>query len=117
MFSLKWVEGRAGTGYFKFKLLESKRFKFDAYLLKYGKGAWIPTHTDPAIAGYRHYRLNICLKRAYGGNFYAWHKEVWHWPFQRIVLFRPDVVPHLVEEVIKGTRYVLSIGWLIKERE
>ena len=31
---------------------------------------------------------------------------------KRVKLFRPDVSEHQVSKVIKGSRYLLSIGWI-----
>lgn len=115
-FKIPWVKGRQGTGYFKFKILESRLFKCDLYLLKYPPGSSIPFHFDK-VKNHRHYRLNILLKKATGGEFVSVTRNGWinmH-KNKRIVLFRPDVMKHKVDEVYEGTRYVLSFGWLIKE--
>jgi hypothetical protein len=59
----------------------------------------------------RHYRLNIIVKRSpSGGEFVCAN------PFfqsTRINVFRPDVSTHSVGRVVGGTRYVLSIGWVL----
>lgn len=34
--------------------------------------------------------------------------------YSRIKLFRPDVEQHQVLKINKGTRYILSIGWIKK---
>lgn len=106
---MNWQLGRQGTGYFKVKLFESRLLKCDAYLLKYPEGAYIPGHKDPVETG-KHYRCNIFLKQAKdGGQFWA-DKKILDWP--RIQIFRPDINTHGVSKVIKGTRYVLSFGFV-----
>ena len=112
-----WQEGRQGTGYFKMLLLQSKRFLlFDVWLLKYPLGAFIPTHTDP-IPNKRHFRLNIVLSKlpqtSNRKGFEATHVL---FETQRMVLFRPDITPHSVLEVMERPRYVLSIGWALDNR-
>jgi hypothetical protein len=106
---MKWEEGRQKTGYMKKCLINSKRFKFDVYLLKYPEGSEIPEHIDSAIIPFHeHHRLNIELKRAeFGGSF----RMNGYVKPRRVHYFRPDLVPHSVDKIRKGTRYVLSIGW------
>lgn len=114
---IKWQEGRQKGGYLKFKLLESKRFMFDIYILKFPVGSVVPPHTDPPKKGYRHFRLNIILKKAIeGGRFFMMSKKKVFKAkfFGRIWFFRPDVYMHRVTKIKKGTRYVLSIGFLRK---
>ncbi len=112
---LNWIPGRQGTGYFKLKLVECQwPVKFDIYVLKYPLGSQIPYHTDP-VPGYRHFRLNWILKRALGGVFVPMPQmgiRSYIFRSRRLVIFRPDLVPHEVTEVVWGTRMVLSIGWL-----
>ena len=112
MDNMKWIEGRQKTGYFKKKIIESKRFKFDCYLLKYPKDSEIPEHTDSAIwPFYEHHRLNIILVQPLGGIFHLEGKP----KYGRIQKFRPDLQKHSVSKVLNGTRYVLSIGWCRKK--
>jgi hypothetical protein len=122
-----WQIGRSAnpkSPYFKWPLFVrvlGKLLKADAYILKYPEGSAIDFHKDSAPVGYKHYRLNIVLKRAkVGGEFII--KQVcpdygyWINPqYGRIHLFRPDITEHAVSPIAKGTRYVLSIGWLVKE--
>lgn len=100
---LKWELGRQGTGYKKLKLFQGKYW--DCYLIKYPIGGYIPTHTDP-VSGFNHYRLNIviCGSDSYVGETLYSSK--------RIKFFRPDIMPHSVNEV-HSVRIVLSIGWII----
>lgn len=106
---MKWEEGRQQTGYMKKCLINSKRFKFDVYLLKYPEGSYIPKHIDSAIIPFHeHHRINLILKKPKdGGKFYINGVE----QRGRYFKFRPDVVEHHVTKITKGTRYVLSIGW------
>jgi hypothetical protein len=106
---LPWEQGRQGTGYNKIKLFESKKWRYDGYLLYYPEGSEIPSHTDPVAAG-RHYRLNIMLKKAKkGGEFICADPVFKCW---RMSLFRPDVSPHAVSRIERGYRIMLSIGWV-----
>jgi hypothetical protein len=82
---------------------------FDVYILRFPEGAEIPAHTDPVAKG-RHYRCNIVVKRAReGGEFVCATPIV---ATRRIKVFRPDTCDHSVTRVTRGTRYVLSIGWI-----
>jgi hypothetical protein len=107
----KWKEGRQGTGYKVLTLINSERFEFDLHVLKYETGTSIPKHKDPAKPGYEHHRLNIVLKQAERGGEFVLGPL---YSSARINKFRPDITPHAVCLIEKGTRYVLSIGWLKK---
>lgn len=107
---LPWIDGRQGTGYKKIKLLESKKFLFDCYLLYFPEGSEIPPHRDPVPQGYKHYRLNIFLVKAIEGGIFLCKNTIHS--FSRFQLFRPDVEEHSVSKITKGYRLVLSIGWL-----
>jgi hypothetical protein len=51
-------------------LAQSKLLKFDCYLLRFPTGAEVKPHTDPVDPAYKHYRLNIVVKRPdLGGRF------------------------------------------------
>lgn len=104
---LNWKQGRQGTGYLKFKLLSGK--DWDCYLLKFPEGSRIAPHWDPVEQGREHHRLNIILKNAKQGGKFKADEGYFRW--RRIIAFRPDVTEHRVTTVVKGTRYVLSIGW------
>lgn len=107
---MRWVKGRQGTGYEKLKLFQF--LNMDCYILRYKVGDSIPWHTDP-VPNRKHYRLNIELKKAESGGK-LWmipdnnmvHKHI----KERIILFRSDIVPHMVTKIKKGTRYVLTFG-------
>lgn len=100
----KWELGRQETGYRKL-LIASNYKTWDIYIIDYPVGTYIKPHTDPVSQG-KHYRLNIIL---YGyGEFNG--KTIYSL-WNRIHLFRPDIVEHSVNN-IKKRRVVLSIGYL-----
>lgn len=82
---------------------------FDVYLLKFPQYSHIPVHTDTVDSG-KHYRMNIILKHAEIGGEFITDDSIYNG--SRIKLFRPDETPHSVSRVERGTRYVLSIGWV-----
>ncbi len=84
---------------------------FDCYLLKFPEESEIPEHTDKTESG-RHFRMNIVLKKAQIGGEFVCENPIWN--FGRIKLFRPDESKHSVTKVVKGNRYLLSIGWVRK---
>jgi hypothetical protein len=111
---LRWEKGRQNTGYDKL-LIAVNPFviPFDCYLLRFPDGTEIPPHRDPIRAG-RHYRINIILKRTpSGGEFICAHPI---FQSSRINVFRSDTSTHSVSRVVGGTRYVLSIGWVLRDR-
>jgi hypothetical protein len=83
---------------------------FDSYLIRYPEGSEISPHVDPVQAG-RHYRLNIVLKAPRAGGEFICATPIF--ATKRIKLFRPDACEHSVTRVIGGSRYVLSIGWVV----
>jgi hypothetical protein len=109
----RWQRGRQGTGYDKMLLATARwPLPFDCYLLRYPDGSEIPVHTDPVPRG-RHFRLNIILKTAKaGGEFISFDRPIF--ATKRIVLFRPDISPHFVRKVEGGSRYVFSLGWVLR---
>lgn len=106
---LKWEQGRQESGYFKMKLLESKRFRFDCYLLKFEHGVHVPWHKDP-VEGGKHFRLNIYLRKPArgGGSVIAVDRMILE--TSRFHLFRPDINEHAMSTVNGGPVYMLSIG-------
>jgi hypothetical protein len=111
---LNWDSGRQKSGYKKFKILESKRFLFDMYLLYYPQGSAISGHVDKVTHG-NHYRLNFTIKKAKkGGVFLLAGKPIFR--LGRIVIFRPDKQCHSVSQIQKGYRIVFSIGWVKKTK-
>ncbi len=132
----RWVPGRQGSGYLKLDLLEAlaesaldadRSFVqdqlasaraghcvdssngWDAYLLRYGDGAYVPDHRDPTTE-FSHLRLNALLQEASGGTGVLYlNGEAFELACGDAVLFRPDVIPHRVSRV-EGERLVLSVG-------
>lgn len=109
-----WTKGRQNTGYEKLKIFQF--LNMDCYILRYKVGDSIPIHTDP-VPGYRHYRLNIVLKKARTGgrvNFGPASRQILKNVVKsddnRVVFFRSDIVPHSVTEIRKGQRIVLTFG-------
>lgn len=107
-----WQIGRQKTGYDKMLLLTGYLpLPFDMYLIRYRVGSYIPPHTDKVEKG-RHYRMNIILKQSkIGGDFVCKHNII---DLPRIKIFRPDLYEHSVTELVEGSRYILSIGWIRK---
>lgn len=109
--AFRWQRGRQGTGYDKMLLLTARwPLPFDSYLIRYPEGAEIPPHTDPVKAG-RHYRLNLVLKSPKSGGEFVCATPIY--ASKRIKLFRPDACEHSVTRVVGGSRYVLSLGWVL----
>ncbi len=109
--AFRWQRGRQGTGYDKMLLATARwPLRFDSYLIRYPEGSAIPPHTDPVQAG-RHYRLNIVLKSPRAGGEFVCATPIY--ASRRVKLFRPDACEHSVTRVEGGSRYVLSIGWVL----
>lgn len=83
--------------------------KFDVYLLRFPEGCEVPPHTDKVPTG-EHYRLNIVLKQATSGGEFLCTAPIFS--SKRIKFFRPDTCEHEVTKVLKGNRYLLSLGWV-----
>jgi hypothetical protein len=108
--AFRWQRGRQRSGYDKMLVLQSMwPLPFDVYVLRFPEDSEIPPHTDPVAIG-RHYRCNIVLRRAREGGEFVCATPIFATP--RIKLFRPDACEHSVTRVVRGTRYVLSIGWI-----
>lgn len=111
----KWVEGRQGSGYKKMPLLTALfPVPFDLYLLHFPEGTSIPEHTDKVDTGFRHYRLNIIVKKSEAGGEFISEKNIIN--FSRVKFFRPDLYKHSVTRVMGGSRIVLSFGFLLREK-
>lgn len=108
-----WQKGRQESGYEKMTLLRSKLFKFDVYILKYPEASVIKAHFDEVDKVFEHHRLNIVLKSAKKGGVFIYENIIQKGRFH---YFRPDIMKHEVSRIEKGTRYVLSIGWLKKKK-
>ena len=107
----RWQRGRQGTGYEKMLLLTGRfPLPFDLYLLRYRQGQGITPHTDPVPTG-RHFRANLVLTRGKGGGQFTCQNPIFS--SARLSIFRSDISEHAVSPVQGGTRYVLSLGWLL----
>jgi len=84
--------------------------KLDCYLLKFDEGHEVPSHIDEVSQG-RHFRFNLILKHAESGGEFCCEKTLFE--SRSIKLFRPDINQHSVSKILKGKRYVLSVGWLL----
>ncbi len=107
-----WLEGRQKTGYARLILFLSKNkwLPFDLNILKYEQGSLAPPHAD-LVQGYSHFRLNIVHWRSeIGGEFSCEHPIFVWW---RVNFFRSDYI-HSVSKIKKGSRYLLSIGFCVK---
>jgi hypothetical protein len=125
---MKWENGRQSTeGQPPYKVMHllptwlCSRLCMDIALVKYEKGSSIPLHVDNDLwwSGYDTTRTNIVLKDAIeGGHFQIsgvannpdklWKKGKFFG--LKTVTFRPDIMPHRVTKVKRGSRLVLSIG-------
>jgi len=113
---MKWVPGRLGSGYFKFPLVSASLFGygFDSFILKMPKGSEIKLHTDPAIFGKRHFRINFITREAKsGGYFIVVRNNASTHTNSRVNIFRPDIEEHRVSRINEGTRYALSFGFSV----
>lgn len=123
MISLAWERGRQDGGYDKLKLLESKRLRFDLYLLRFPEGSVVPMHRDPSPDGFSHHRVNITLRFAARGGLtlIARQPELgqletpkYRYEERRWYRFRPDLYTHMMTSVREGSVLMLSFGWLTK---
>jgi hypothetical protein len=109
--AFQWQSGRLMSGYDKMLLLIGRwPIPFDVYLIRYLEGSHISPHTDQVRHG-RHYRLNLILKSPKRGGDFVCDHPLFETP--RIKLFRPDKQVHSVTRVEGGSRYVLSVGWVL----
>jgi hypothetical protein len=109
--AFRWQRGRQAGGYDKMLLFTATwPLPFDSYLIRYPEGSSIPPHTDPVQNG-RHYRLNLILKSPQAGGEFVCANPIYS--SRRVKLFRPDACEHSVTRVVGGSRYVLSIGWVL----
>ena len=82
---------------------------WDAYLIRYRDGAYVPPHVDPAQPGRRHRRLNAMLSPAAGGGELRIGGQLVALSPGDAVLFYSDQEVHEVAPVT-GTRLVFSVG-------
>ena len=108
----RWRPGRQNPAYSKMLLLANPFvLPFDVYLLRFRPGSEIESHRDTVAHG-RHYRLNVVLRHALSGGEFQCEQTLHE--SRSIKLFRPDLHAHSVSRVDSGSRYVLSIGWVLK---
>ncbi len=106
----RWRNGRQETGYAKMLLLQGRfPLPFDVYLLKFPEGSQVPEHVDEVTCG-EHHRVNLVLRHADEGGEFICDTPIYE--NDRIKYFRSDIAPHGVTRVVRGVRYVLSVGWL-----
>lgn len=106
----RWDQGRKKSGYDKMFLCEVIwPVKFDVYLLRFSEGCRILPHTATVESG-KYYRLDIILKKSDKGGKFLCDNPIYQ--SNRIKVFRPDISEHQVSKVVKGTRYLLSVGWV-----
>lgn len=107
-----WQRGRQEGSYYKLKLLKSSLLKCDAYILKFPTGCSVMKHKDPVAEGYKHYRLNVMLKRSADpkDRMYTLGKVHRWWRFE---FFRPDLYEHGLEP-ISDSMWMLSFGCRVK---
>ncbi len=113
---LHWKRGRQEGSYSKMALLPlwlSTAINTDAYILKFPDQCSVMKHMDPVAPGYKHYRMNVTIKRSNNkrdkmyilGPVHRW------WRFE---IFRPDRYYHGLKP-ITGSMVMLSFGCRIKE--
>ena len=106
----RWQKGRQNTGYDKMLVGGGLwPYPFDVYILRFREGQEIPPHVDKVDRS-EHYRLNIILKASESGGEFICRSPIFE--NRRIKYFRSDIAEHAVSRVLKGSRYVLSIGWV-----
>ena len=115
---LQWKTGRQESGYQKMLLATLPwPIPFDFYLLHYKEGSSVDWHKDPSKDGFEHHRINLVVWKSKAGGAFLQRKGVVVINEGRLNKFRPDITEHAVEKIIQGQRYVLSFGWLAKEKK
>jgi predicted 2-oxoglutarate/Fe(II)-dependent dioxygenase YbiX len=123
-----WTRGRQDTGYDILYVKDEPDFAglihravlhlgpyfedfYDAYLIRYQTGDYIPAHKDEAgFFGKRHHRINAMVTLAEeGGDFLIDGKPI-EFPLGAAVDFYPDEEEHAVTTVTKGRRVLFSVG-------
>ena len=85
---------------------------WDAYLIRYRDGAYVPPHVDPAQPGRRHRRLNAMLSQpAGGGDLRIGGQPIALSPGDAVVFYSDQEVHEVAP--VTGTRLLFSVGvWL-----
>ena len=116
LFERLFKPGRQLSGYLTFTLFKflvpgnTRLYGVDAYIIYYPNGSSIPPHIDPVGIG-AHHRVNVVLKAPdAGGQFVCAGATAL---LNRVFYFRPDTMLHEVTSC-RGSRYILSFGWIIK---
>lgn len=127
-----WAPGRQGTGYERLDIKNerllylrvlqtlqeqlgvthsSKSWDFwDAHLLRYPAGAFIPKHVDDAaMFGMTHHRINVLVRQPAGGGVLIVNEEIVPLRPGDAISFRPDSEPHEVTPC-HSERLVLTVG-------
>jgi hypothetical protein len=111
---LRFTRGRQESGYEKMLLMTAPwPIPFDMYILRFRVGDHIPPHTDP-VTNRRHYRLNIVVRKASEGGEFLCEDAIFE--TERIKFFRPDRSRHAVSQIVRGSRWVLSVGFVLRQR-
>jgi hypothetical protein len=111
---LRWEKGRQVGSYSKLALIPlwlSKLINSDAYILSFPAGCSVIKHRDLVAEGYKHYRMNLVLRRPDNGRRMYCLGPVKR--FGRIEIFRPDLYDHGLEP-ITGSMLMLSFGCRVK---
>ena len=108
---LRWKKGRENTGYEQLLLfINPFVIPFNCWLLRFPEGSHLPPHRDTLRSG-RHFRLNIIVKRSPSGGEFVCADPIFQ--TRRLKFFRSDTSTHSVTRVVGGSRYVISIGWIL----
>ncbi len=123
-----WSRGRQGTGYEILPVKDDPDFSglvhravlhlgpyfedfYDAYLIRYQQGDFIPAHRDlSALADKRHHRLNAMVSPADEGGHFVVGGHTLDFPVGAAVDFFPDEEEHEVTPITRGQRIVFSVG-------
>lgn len=126
--SSDWTRGRQGTGYEILYVKDEPDFAglvqrailhlgpyfedfYDAYLIRYRQGDFIPRHKDEAsIVGKRHHRINAMVALADEGGDLRIDGKLIELPLGAAVDFFPDEEEHEVAPVTRGRRILFSVG-------
>jgi hypothetical protein len=108
----QWNKGRQKGAYEKLPILNSRLLGCDAYILRFPRGCSVMKHKDPVAEGYRHYRMNVILKKPsnFRDRMYILGPIKRWWRFE---IFRPDLYEHGLQP-INESMWMLSMGCRVK---